>query len=172
MNYIILILPYKEIRDYNDNLINLSFINYINNNNEENKNLLLLTFINNNHYNLAFYNNTNIDYNYKPVLHFINNINNENIINKTEINNSNKNFSIESNINIIENKNIRIFADISNLGLQDILNIYDYELKGEDNLADIYYYIYHYMLSGNKEGKYSSNFIDKNKNSKNIRYAK
>ena len=172
MNYIILILPYKEIRDYNDNLINLSFINYINNNNEENKNLLLLTFINNNHYNLAFYNNTNIDYDYKPVLHFINNINNENIINKTEINNSNKNFSIESNINIIENKNIRIFADISNLGLQDILNKYDYELKGEDNLADIYYYIYHYMLSGNKEGKYSSNFIAKNKNSKNIRYAK
>ena len=114
----------------------------------------------------------NIDYDYKPVLHFINNINNENIINKTEINNSNKNFSIESNINIIENKNIRIFADISNLGLQDILNKYDYELKGEDNLADIYYYIYHYMLSGNKEGKYSSNFIDKNKNSKNIRYAK
>ena len=40
-------------------------------------------------------------------------------------------------------------------------------------MADIYYYIYHYNLSENKEGKYSKNFNNKyNDTTSNLRKAK
>ena len=47
---------YREIYDDFGNFINLEFVKYINNNNNENKDLLNLTNINDNHYNLAYYN--------------------------------------------------------------------------------------------------------------------
>ena len=62
------IAVYKEERDSNDNLINLSFINYINNDNNEIKNLPILTNINNTHYNLIYYNNTPVNINFSTDL--------------------------------------------------------------------------------------------------------
>ena len=60
---------YIEIRDENNNLKNLIFVKNINDFYDENKNLLILTNINNNHFfRLAYYNNTEIDYNYIPQL--------------------------------------------------------------------------------------------------------
>lgn len=111
------IAEYKEIRNNNNEFINLSFINYINNDNNENKNLLILTNINNNHFNIAYYNNSDLDYNYQPIfnnfLFDMNIINNENDINnndkKEDIYNSTNNtkFNIGSNIvNIIKKESI------------------------------------------------------------------
>ena len=54
---------YKEERDDNNLLINLSFINYINNDDNK-KNLMILINVSNLHYNLIYYNNTNINLNY------------------------------------------------------------------------------------------------------------
>ena len=48
------------VTDNNNNLIRLNFINYINNDDNEKKNLLILTNINDNHYNIIFYNNIKI----------------------------------------------------------------------------------------------------------------
>ena len=53
-----------------------------------------------------------------------------------------------------------------------ILNYYDDNNKLGDNLSDIYYYIYHYNKSNKKEGKYSINFNNKYKKSKDIRKLK
>ena len=55
----------KEVRDLNGNLKNLIFSHYINIDNNEK--ICILTLINDNYYNLAFYNNNkNIELNYIP----------------------------------------------------------------------------------------------------------
>lgn len=61
---------YKEERNINEKLFNLSFLHYINNDNNENKDICILTSINNNHYNLAFFkkHKESIDLNYIPNL--------------------------------------------------------------------------------------------------------
>ena len=88
---------YIEIRDDNNNLHNLRFVKYINDNNDENKNLLILTNINNNHFRLAYYNNTQIDYNYNPQFQL--NLNNNELEDENKINTS---LNI-TNIDVIKN---------------------------------------------------------------------
>lgn len=51
-------------KDTNDNIINLSFLNYINDNYNENKNLLILVNEGGEYFMVVYYNNTNIDLNY------------------------------------------------------------------------------------------------------------
>ncbi len=169
------IAEYIEIRESNGNLINLSFVKYINDNNDEKKNLLILTNLDHNYFRLAYYNNTEIDYEYN----YINNINNEKEI-KIEIENkeNSKDNNIDSKkginqkeyiINLNEKYKLK---DISNLNLEEILKYYnDDSSEKQDNLADIYYYIYHYNNSENKSGKYSKNFEKKYKGA-NIRAKK
>ena len=56
--YQINIAEYKEIYD-DDNLINFCFIRYFNEGNNENRDLLFLTNLNNNHFRIGYYNNSN-----------------------------------------------------------------------------------------------------------------
>ena len=170
------IAVYKEKRDINGKLINLNFLYYINNDNNENKDLCILTTINDNHYNLAFYNNNkNIDLNHIPKkIQLINN-NKEKI---NEINPNNQNYDdvnlSKENINENELNNNIIekyeFKNLNNYKLDDILKFYSYEEGNSDNLADIYYYKFNYQLSGNRYGKYTESFIKKNNN--NLRLKK
>lgn len=51
-------------KDMNNKIINIKFIKYINNN--ENKNLFLLVNENQNYFNVAYYNDTELDLNYNP----------------------------------------------------------------------------------------------------------
>ena len=48
----------------------------------------------------------------------------------------------------------------------------DEEEDVKDNLADIYFYKFHFNSSGNKEGKYSDNFKNKYKRLKNYKQIK
>ena len=54
------IAQYLIIRDTENNIINLSFVKYINNDQNEKKNLLILINENHNHFNIAYYNNIKI----------------------------------------------------------------------------------------------------------------
>ena len=57
--------------------------------------------------------------------------------------------------------------------LDEILDYYNEEENSSaDNLSDIYDYIYHYEISNNSRGLYSNNFIQKFKDSKNLRNIK
>ena len=58
---------------------------------------------------------------------------------------------------------------IQYLSLKKIIDYYRDNQTTGDNLSDIYYYIYHYNKSNNKEGKYSENFLKAIKNSNDIR---
>ena len=80
--YNINITEYTEVRDNDDNIINLNFSKYFNDDNDENKNLMLKTNYNNSHFRIGYYNNTKIDYNFNA---------------------NNVNVQIDNNIN--ENKN-------------------------------------------------------------------
>ena len=57
------------------NIIKLNFIKYINENNNENKNLLIITNNNNIHFNLGYYNNTELITNFNINLKRIENMN-------------------------------------------------------------------------------------------------
>ena len=142
------IAEYIEIRESNGNLINLSFVKYINDNNDEKKNLLILTNLDHNHFRLAYYNNTEIDYEYNYIKN-INNINNEKE-NKIEIESKekSKDNNIDSKTGIthkeyIINLNEKYkLKDISDLNLEEILKYYnDDSSEKQDNLA-IYIIIY------------------------------
>ena len=61
---------------------------------------------------------------------------------------------------------------MSNVNLDEILDYYNGENIKGDNLYDIYFYLYHLKKSENKSGQYSTNFINKYKNKKNIRNIK
>lgn len=89
MIYSIYIAEYTELY-LNESLFGVNFVNYTNNDNNEYKNLLILTNSNNNHFKLAYYNDTLLDLNYIPNF-FI--INNENEANRIEINNKNNIYS-------------------------------------------------------------------------------
>ena len=70
------IAQYILEKDINNNIINLSFVKYINDNNNENKNLLILVNEANVHFMVAYYNNSILDLNYNPLI--IDNENNDN----------------------------------------------------------------------------------------------
>ena len=55
------VAEYKEIYDNNGDLTALEFIQYINKDNNENKDLIILTNVNDNHFNLAYYKYKNIN---------------------------------------------------------------------------------------------------------------
>jgi len=59
------IAVYNASQDITGKINNLTFLNFFYDNNEK-KNLLLLIYINNIHYNVAYYNNTLLDFNYSP----------------------------------------------------------------------------------------------------------
>ena len=103
--YNINIAEYTEVY-FNNILLFLSFVKYINDDNNENKNLLILTNVNGNHFNLAYFNNSQIDFNYIP--NGFNN--NENGINLESANNINSKKNRENIINKI-NKDNEILAN-------------------------------------------------------------
>ena len=149
--YIYNIAQYKEIYDDFGNLINLEFVNYINNDIDENKDLLILTNINDNHYNLTYYNN--------------------NQQNKNSIITDNKDINTLVKLNPDHIK--YEFKKLENLHLKEILSFYDDEDdNSKNNLSDIYYYLYHYFKSGKTASKFSDKFKIKYKNSKNFKKKK
>ena len=159
------IAQYLLEKDEDDNIINLKFIKYINDNNNERKNLLLLVNENRDHFMVAYYNNTKIDLNLNPS---IINRNGNKIINKTN------NFNlIDLNNNTVftdsQNNKKFILKDLSKLSLNEIIDYYRDNQTTGDNLGDIYYYIYHYNKSNKKEGKYTDNFLKGIKNSNDAR---
>lgn len=60
------IAQYLIGKDANNNIINLKFIKYINDDNNEKKNLLLLIYENGAHFMVAYYNNTKLKLNFNP----------------------------------------------------------------------------------------------------------
>jgi hypothetical protein len=104
-------------------------------------NLLLLIYINKIHYNIAYYNKTLLDFYYAPDKILYKNENNNDINNKEKENN------ITGNLNKLKDDiiadDIMIFRKFDQLDLINILNIDD-EIDITENLADIYYYKYHY----------------------------
>ena len=62
------IAEYLIIRDDNHQIKNLLFIKYLNNEQNENKNLIIFVNVNNNHFNLAYYNYSKLNMNYKYIL--------------------------------------------------------------------------------------------------------
>ena len=76
------IAQYLLEKDENNNIINLKFIKYINDDNSERKNLLLLINENRNHFMVGYYNNTKLDLNFNPS---IINGNEKKIINEKKI---------------------------------------------------------------------------------------
>ena len=115
---------------------------------------------------------------YKENNNDTNNIKN-NLENKTtkdnkdnyDIKNYNDKINIKSN-DSDDNKKFNL-RDFSKMELADILEYYNSkENNSADNLSDILYYIYHYEKSNKTRGKYSENFIQKYKDSKNLRNTK
>ena len=109
----------------------------------KNKDLIILTFLNNNHFNLAYY---------------YNNINNNQI--NLDLNKKITNEKLHNSININyedHDKNKYTYKNLKNLNLNEILKYFYDEKEGDntDNLADIYFYKVHFKNSGNKD---SANF--------------
>ena len=122
------IAQYIIEKDIKNNIINLSFVKYDTNN--ENKNLLILVNEAHVHFMVAYYNNTIIDLNYKPV-NIIENENNVNIITNIICDDAKK---------ITDKQNITnkyILKDLSKLTFNKILNYYDDNNKLGDILSDI-----------------------------------
>ena len=91
--YNINISQYIIEKDINNNIINLKFAKYINDDNNENKNLLILVNESNVHFVVAYYHSSNVDFNYIPVY----NVDKENNVNHN------------SNIKIIRKRNSIIY---------------------------------------------------------------
>ena len=162
------IAQYLLEKDENNNIINLKFIKYINDDNSERKNLLLLINENRDHFMVGYYNNTKLDLNFNPS---IINGNEKKILNETK----NINISDLNNNSIFtdsQNNNKFIVKDLSKLSLEEIIDYYNDNQTTGDNLGDIYYYIYHFNKSNNKEGKYSDNFLKGINNSNDVRKKK
>ena len=78
--YNINIVTYNEIRDDNNNIMGYTYIRYYDSiDGQENRHLMILTNKNHNHFNLIYYNQKQIDYNFN--IEDINN-NENNYINK------------------------------------------------------------------------------------------
>ena len=105
---------YKEERDINNNLFNLSFMHYINNDNNEKKDLCILTTIYNNHYNLLFYENNKepLDLNYIPDLNKSLAYNENNNQNNIEENDNKSKKEIEKDKYEFNNSNYNNFNNI------------------------------------------------------------
>ena len=139
--YNINIAQYIIEKDSNNNIINLKFVKYINGDNQENKNLLILVNESNVHFMVALYNKSNVGYKYIPKY----NIDKENNVNNiSHIKNNENNIDLNESTDLIKKYNLK---DLSKLQLKKILNHYDDNDRKEDNLADIYYFIYYYNIN-------------------------
>jgi hypothetical protein len=101
------------------------------------KKFLLLVNINQNHFNITYYNDTELDLNYNLVnLSIMEENNNKNIF----ISKDNLEF-ISKEKEVSYNTKYK-FKDLSNLSFDDILKFYNNINRKGDNLSAIYYYLY------------------------------
>ena len=158
--YKINIATYSKIYSkYNKTkLIGLQYINYYNHE-DNNRNLLILTNLNNNHYNLAYVkkNIENIDNEFIIIDkdNINNNVKNDNKKNSENIKNKKFIKKLIDYNNLIDNKNVLFsknnaklndsikkysFDDLSKKNFNDILLFYSSN-NNKENYSDIYYYL-------------------------------
>ena len=133
---------------------------------------MILTNVNDNHFHLAYYNNTILDMNFYYNNTLINN-NNNNI----EETNSKKSILSDVNDNICDNDDkykSRKFnlKDLSKCNLEEILEYYKDKNKYGYSYSDIYYYKYTLNKNNNVKGEYTENFLKKYKNKSDLRNEK
>ena len=122
--YNINIVTYNEIRDDNNNIMGYTYIRYYDSNDgQENRHLMILTNRNHNHFNLIYYNQKQIDYNF-----------NIEDINNNENNYINRDLQMNSKIKKIDEISTQ-YNELEKENLEDIPKVLtEFKLFKEKNL--------------------------------------